>query len=354
MLPVRIAIIGCGAIGNTHGKWCAKAENITLVAVCDVNKKLAEKAGREYGAHKVYTDLNDVLLDNEVESVILALPANLRAKFAVKVLQAGKHLLTEKPVARNQNEVLELLDNRGDRVVAVCSSRYSSYPFLNGIRKFISDGNLGDIRIVHIRGIVEDSGPRVTEAPIWRVNYELNGGGIFVNWGCYDLDYVLGLLSWNIKPKTVLAQTWQCAPQLHKRVHDTSDAETHAIALIQCEGGTVISIERAEYVALKGQVTWQIIGSKGSLRLQMSPQMNKPTEIYFDKANPNSSISTETIFSEVIQDIDCNGGPLIDFANAIRTGSKPFTSLENGLLMQKITDAVYTSARKQCAVTIPD
>lgn len=352
MQPVQIAIVGCGVIGNIHAQWCAKADNITLQAVCDVNKEQAQKVGKEHGAIKIYNDLNDVLGDSDVEGVILALPANLRAKFAVSVLKAGKHLLTEKPVARSQAEVQELMDNRGELVVAVCSSRYRTFPFLEDVRKFIAEGNLGDIRVVHIRGIGEDGGPRDNEPPIWRVSHEFNGGGIFVNWGCYDMDYMLGLLSWDIKPKIVLAQTWQCAPQLPMRVHETSDAETHAIALIQCEGGAVINIERAEYVALKAQTTWQIIGSAGSLRLQLTHGHEGPTEIFFDKANPDSKITTETLFSGEVNGGDNHGGPAIDFANAIRTGSTPRTSLENGMLMQKITDAVYLSAREQRAVTI--
>ena len=147
MEPVRIAIVGCGVIGNIHAQWCVKDENITLEAVCDVNEEQAKKVGEEHKANKIYHDLNDVLNDDKIEGVILALPANLRAKFAVSVLKAGKHLLTEKPVARNQAEVQELIDNRGDLTVAVCSSRYSSFPFLQKIRDFIEAGNLGDIRV---------------------------------------------------------------------------------------------------------------------------------------------------------------------------------------------------------------
>jgi predicted dehydrogenase len=352
MEPVRIAIVGCGVIGNIHAQWCVKDENITLQAVCDVNKEQADKVGKEHGAIKIYNDLNDVLSDSDVEGVILALPANLRAKFAVSVLKAGKHLLTEKPVARCQAEVQELIDNRGDLTVAVCSSRYSSFPFLQKIRDFIAAGNLGEIRVVHVRGIGEDGGPRTSEPPIWRVSHEFNGGGIFVNWGCYDLNYVLSMTNWTLKPKTVLAQTWQCAPELPMRVHETSDAETHAIALIQCEGGTVINIERAEYVALRAEHSWQIIGSKGSLRLQLTHFGEGKTELFFDKANPDGKLTTEVIFSEEVNDGENHGGPVKDFAKCIRTGDTPLTSLENGMLMQKITDAVYLSAKEQRAVTI--
>ena len=352
MEPVRIAIVGCGVIGNIHAQWCVKDENITLEAVCDVNEEQAKKVGEEHKANKIYHDLNDVLNDDKIEGVILALPANLRAKFAVSVLKAGKHLLTEKPVARNQAEVQELIDNRGDLTVAVCSSRYSSFPFLQKIRDFIAAGNLGDIRVVHIRGIGEDGGPKDSEPPIWRVSHEFNGGGIFVNWGCYDLNYVLSLTNWTLKPKTVLAQTWQCADHLPMRVHETSDAETHAIALVQCEGGQVINIERAEFAALKAETSWQIVGSKGSLRLQLTHWQEGPTEFFFDKADPQGKLVTETLFSEQVDDGDNHGGPVKDFAKCIRTGDTPLTSLENGMLMQKLTDAVYRSAKEQKAVVI--
>jgi len=169
-----------------------------------------------------------------------------------------------------------------------------------------------------------------------------------VNWGCYDLDYLLGITGWKLKPRLALAQTWPVPPPFASHPAPGSDAETHFAALIQCEGGTVISFERGEYMAAQTEEAWRIVGSKGSLRLTMVPRPGNT--VVFDYADEEKGVLSKTVWQG--EEDKRFTSPVADFAAAIRENRPPMTTLENSLLVQKITDAIYASAEKGTAVEI--
>ena len=206
------------------------------------------------------------------------------------------------------------------------------------------------MRVVRCRAIVEARPPPKKTPPPWRVSKSLNGGGILVNWGHYDLDYLLGITGWKLKPKLVLAQMWSIPPQFKCHVGPGSDAEEHFAAMISCKGGIVIMFERGECVAAQSEDAWQIIGTKGSLQLRMIPEKGK--KIVF-----NNTSTEKGVFSEVVWEGDedashVHAGPVEDFARAIREKHQPKTSLEQALVIQKISDAIYASAEQGRVIEI--
>jgi predicted dehydrogenase len=263
-------------------------------------------------------------------------------------LANGKHLLTEKPVAMNAGEVRQLMEAQGDRVVACCSSRCRFTPSAQAAAEVVARGDLGEIRVVHCRAIVPAGEAPKEPRPQWRLRKELNGGGILVNWGCYDLDYLLGLTGWTLKPRTAFAQTWPIPTQLKSHVSPGSDAETHFAALIRCEDGAAISIERGEYTSAREESAWRIVGSKGSLELHMTPGKKK---IIYSRTTEEGLLS-ETVWKgeepwEII-----HSGPIDDFSEAVCHHRKPKTGLPESLILQAISDAVYASAQKGQAVEV--
>ena len=131
-------------------------------------------------------------------------------------------------------------------------------------------------------------------------------------------------------------------PRFSALADPSSDAETHVCATVQCEGGIAIHYERGEMVAAPESLSWDIVGTEGSLDLHMT-----------DRARPvtwHRAVSETGVESEVIWDRDegseaVHAGPVRDFAAAIRDGRSPKTSLEQAFLVQAITDAIYDSAR---------
>ena len=350
MKQVNLGVIGCGVIGTIHIQNAVKSELINLVAVADQIKERTCEVAEKFDVEKTYSSGEALLKDPNVEAVVLALPTGIRTPLALRAFSCGKHVLLEKPAAMNVNEIKQMMEKPGELICACCSSRYRFLESADFVTDFIAGGALGKLRVVRCR-VTFAAGPPPKKTPsIWRVNKSMNGGGILVNWGPYDLDYLLGITGWTLKPKLVLAQTWPIPPQFESHVAPGSDAEEHVAAMICCEGGTVIMFERGEQVPAQSENAWQLIGTKGSLQLRMLTEKEK--KIVF-----NNSSTEKGVFSEVIWEGDedssrVHSGPVEDFARAIREKRQPKTGLEQALLIQKITDAIYASAEQARAIEI--
>lgn len=352
MTTVRLGIIGCGVISRCHVDGAKASPLLKAVACTDLNPQAARKLATEAGIPTVYPDARALLADPKVDAVVLAMPTAGRADLAHQAFAAGKHVLIEKPPAMHADELQRLIAARGDRVAAVCSSRLRLLRSAVKATEVIASGRLGELRLLRARSI-EPAGPPPTadhDPPAWRLRRDLNGGGILVNWGVYDLDYLLGLCGWKLTPRTALAQAWPVPAQFTNRVAAGSDAESHFAALVRFDGGTVLTIERGEFIAAHQERTWQIIGERASLRLNMTPaQTNR---VFLDESDNELGVVTEVIYEGDEDTAIGHYATIHDFAEAIIEDRPPQTTLENALVIQKITDAIYASSGSDCAVPI--
>ena len=350
MKKVNLGVIGCGVIGTIHIQNAVKSELINLVAVADQIEERRRNVAEKFGIKKTYSSGEALLKDPNVEAVVLALPAGIRAPLALRAFSSGKHVLLEKPAAMNTGELKQMINARGNLVGACCSSRYRFLESADFTANFVAGGALGKLRVVRCRATYAAGPCPEKTPPIWRVNKSMNGGGILVNWGPYDLDYLLGITGWSLKPKLVLAQTWPIPPQFECHVAAGSDAEEHFAAMIRCDGGTIIMFERGEQVAAQTENAWQLIGTKGSLQLEMNAKKGK--KIVFDNGSAERGVSSNVIWEGDDDSSLVHFGPVNDFARAIRKKGQPKTSLEQALVIQEITDAIYASAEQRKAIEI--
>jgi predicted dehydrogenase len=218
------------------------------------------------------------------------------------------------------------------------------------ISAYITTGALGELRVLNCRAIVAPSQPPTKAPPTWRLRRAENGGGILMNWGCYDLDYLLGLVGWSLRPRVVLGKTWTVPPTYASYIAPNSDAETHVTAMVVCEGGTVLHYERAEYAAARPEFMWQITGSQASLHVHLTD--TRDFSVTVDRATPDRGTVSETLFSPHQDTESGMRQQLDDFAQAIREGRRPQTGLEEALLVQRISDAIYASSASGQAATL--
>ena len=350
MEPVKLGVVGCGVIGPTHMAAAVKSPLLELVAVADLIEERAQAAAERFSVPKVYREGADLVADPEVEAVVLAFPAQGRTELGLRALANGKHLLTEKPVAMNAYEVKELIAAQGDLTAACCSSRYRFMAGARAATEFIASGALGELRTVRCRHVLHCSEAPTKPRHEWRLKKRLNAGGFLCNWGCYDLDYLLGITGWRLKPQIVLAQTWTIPPQFESHIAPGSDAETYYLGLIRCEGGTMLSIERGEYMPCQDDEAWQIIGTQGSLKLRMIA--GNPKQLVHDATATATGTSSSVVWEGDEDTSVTSAGPVTDFAAAIRENREPETSLQKALVIAQITDAIYVSAAKGKAVEI--
>ncbi len=347
---VRIGIIGCGVIGKHHIEAAATTDIIELQAIADLTAELRNEAAKAWSPISVYDDGRKLLKDPEVDGVVLAFPTAKRTEMALDAFRAGKHVLTEKPVAMNQREVESMIDAQGDLVGACCSSRFQFIPSAREARKLVAEGRIGEPQLIRCRAMVPAKEKPPKPRPEWRLKKHLNGGGILVNWGCYDLDYLFSITGWTLDPRVVLAQTWTVPPDYVSHIAPDSDAETHYTAIVGCADGRVLQIERGEYTQTSEDAVWEIIGTKGALRLCMTDTSSK--EMVLSTTDPREGTTRRTLWEGESGEIEFGAGPIRDFADAIRNRRRPATDLTRALVIQKITDALYESADTGRAVDI--
>jgi UDP-N-acetyl-2-amino-2-deoxyglucuronate dehydrogenase len=341
MEPVRLGIVGCGVIGRIHARVATESRFIEPIAVVDIRESVAQEVASTHTIPKAYTSIEQLVADPDIEAVVVALPTGGRLPVALKALSAGKHTLVEKPIGMNRAEVEALINAQNDLIAGCCSARMRCLPSAQVASDFIASGALGQLRVIRCRALKGAGAPPKNPPPVWRLNRALNGGGILVNWGSYDLDYLLGLTGWSLQPRHVLAQTWQVANVFQQYAAPGSDAETHITALVTCANGCVLSYERSEFAAIANDEAWQIIGDRGTLRMQMTPGSGK--RILFDEA------TAEGVATRVIWEGDEQPGlehklVLEDFAQAVREQRPPRTSFQQALQVQQLVDAIYASA----------
>ena len=350
MAKLRLGIVGCGVIGPHHMQACVDSTDIDLVAVADLIEERGRAKAAEFRVPKVFREGSDLIRDPDVEAVVLAFPAGKRAELACQALKAGKHVLVEKPPAMRAAEIEKMLRLQGSLVGACCSSRYKFLPSFEAARAYVSSGALGEIREIYGRNIFAAGASPISPPPPWRASKAQNGGGILVNWSPYDLDYLLSIPGPGVEPRTAFAQCWPVAQHLRARVDPASDAESHYVALIRCEGGVLLHIERAEFSSLQTETAWQIIGSRASLRLHMTTTDAK--RIFVDEADAGSGVKSRVLWEGHEDASLVHSGPVRDFAAAVLQKRAPKTDLRQALLIQRIFDAIYASASSGKAVSV--
>ena len=246
---VRVGIIGCGGIANgKHLPSLHKLKNVALVAFCDIILERAEKAKAKYGTPEaIVTPDYRVLLDDPTIDVVHVLtPNRWHSEITVAALEAGKHVMCEKPMAINSLEAKKMLD-AAERCGKKLSIGYQSRhrPDSLYLKKEVEDGTFGDIYYAKATAI------RRRSVPTWGVFLDeyAQGGGPLIDIGTHALDLTLWMLQ-NYKPKYCVGTTYH---KLNKQTNQGNSwgnwdpekftVEDSAFGFIVMEDGTTINLE---------------------------------------------------------------------------------------------------------------
>lgn len=349
----NLALIGCGVIAQYHLRAVAKMSNARVAAVCDVRADVAQKTAAEFGVPRWTAVAAELFADPSIDGVILALPASVRTGLALEALAHGKNVLIEKPTSMNAAEIDRMIAARGRATVACCASRYRSFESAQAAREFLRRGALGALRAISCRAVTPAGAPPKNPPPVWRLRRDLNGGGILVNWGCYDLDYLFGLLDFRLTPTAALARTWRVGAPFAAYAAPGSDAETHVTALVTFAEGCALTYERAEFSTLPKDHRWQITGERGTLTLVMTKAAAANVVLTAPDAERGTVTRVLWEGDEASQTLE-HDGVVIDFVAAIEQRRAPRTTLEDARLVARVTDAIYRSADSGAPVSFAE
>jgi predicted dehydrogenase len=204
---VRVAIIGCGGIANgKHIPGLSKLDTVELVAFCDIIEERAILAAEKIGTTgiRIYTDYKELLKDETIDVVHVCTPNKSHSYITIDALEAGKHVLCEKPMAKTSAEarlMLEAANRTGKKLTIGYNNRHR--PDSVHLKKLCDRGDLGEIYYAKAHAI------RRRAVPTWGVflNEEEQGGGPLIDIGTHALDLTLWLTN-NYKVKSVVGNIY--------------------------------------------------------------------------------------------------------------------------------------------------
>lgn len=224
---VRVGLIGAGFIGRNHFNQYEKmADRARVVALCDadadrragdwskVGGNLADAQGtkRNLGDIKPYTDWRQIVVDPQVDAIDICVPTCLHRDIAVAALNAGKHVLCEKPMGLSVAECDEMLAAARPPLKLMVAQCIRFWPEYVWLKRVLDSGRYGQLKALHLRR--QASAPTYTLGN-WAANPEVSGGAI-LDLHVHDVDYAIYLLG---KPKAIFAQGYQLPSGSVDRVH---------------------------------------------------------------------------------------------------------------------------------------
>ena len=353
MEKVKIGVIGCGTIGSVHTNAYAKVENAEVVALCDIlPDRLAEKA-KLHNIAKTYTDYNQLLADPEIEAVSVCVPNNMHAPIAIAALNAGKHVMLEKPMTLNQNlarDIIAARDASGKQLQMGMVWRQKEEAEL--VKEAIEAGRLGEIYQIRVKLIRRRGIPGLGG---WFTTKACSGGGGLIDIAVHFLDLVMWASN-NWDPTRVSAKVYSKFGSPIKDYHyvsmwagppkmdGTFDVDDYAAGFIRFGKKLTLSFEVAWACNAEDESYVEFLGDKGGVTCGS----NTGKTIF------RTEVDNRIADVEVRYDNSGDGfvKELTKFANAVQgKGEVPATG-EQGLVAMRLLDAIYRSSEADCEVEV--
>lgn len=347
---IKLGIIGTGNIGRVHLTEFSKTDHVEIHAVTDTFIQSAKDAAQQYGVSKVHDSAEALIQDDAIDAVVVAVPNQYHAAIAVQALQAGKHVLIEKPMAINLEEAKQIVRAQresGTIVMIAHQMRWESNAVL--IKEQMDKGAFG--RIYHAKtGWFRRKG--IPGWGTWFTQRAQSGGGPLIDIGVHMIDLALYLMG-NPKPVSVYGSTYaEFGPR--KRGIGTwgtpdwqgkFDVEDLATALIKMEDGSSLSLDVswAVHMETSNNPFIHLMGSEGGAFLD-GHQAKIFTEM-FDR--------TIDLDLPLTEDERGARGRLSDhFITSILNNEQPVADVMSGFTNNLILDAIYESSRTGREVTL--
>jgi predicted dehydrogenase len=379
MEKIKVGIIGTGFIGPTHIEAIRRLGFVEVVGLAETSQTAAEKKAAELGIPKAFGDYREMLEDNEIQVVHNCTPNHVHFAINKEIIQAGKHVVSEKPLAMNSQESAELVAlAKKHGVVHGVNFNYRQFPSVQNLQAKIANGDLGKVNLVH-GSYLQDWLLYETDFN-WRLAPEVGGksravADIGSHW-CDTVQYVTGKKIVEVfsdlatvipvrKKATTNVATFGAQSTEEVEYEDVSiNTEDYASVLIRFDDGSrgVFTVSQVS-AGRKNRLSFEINGSESSAYWnQEEPEKlwlghrNKPNEILL--ADPalfapaaNSAIHHPGGHNEGWPDALKN--MMLNYYTFIREGKDPlkekpnFATFEDGHVSMTITDAILQSNEQQ-------
>ena len=346
MKKVKVAIIGNGAIANSaHGPAYYKNPLSEIKYAVDIIPERAEAFKEKFGAEFAVTDYKEAIADPEVDIVSVCVPNYLHAPISIECLNAGKHVLCEKPAAMNYQEASAMKKAADDnnRILNIgVVNRFNTA--VNKVREFIEAGELGNVYHIYCsfrayRSIPGLGGQFTTKSTA--------GGGVLIDWGVHYLDLIMYCIG-SPRLKTVSGATYsEMAKDMKSYVYTgmwagppdysgVCDVDDFVTALVRTEGPT-ISLNGAWSQNINETATFiEFLGDKAGIKLNYGGNFtiwsSKDGVLY--ETTPTYK-SADMFYDEIDAFIKC-----------AQEGRKIQSNIDDVILSSLLMEKIYESAEK--------
>ena len=341
----KIAVIGMGGISEMHIASYLRNPDVELYAFCDINEKRLHEMGEKYGISRLYTDKDEMLRAlPEIDAVSVCTWNSAHAPCAIAALNAGKHVLCEKPMATCAAEAQEMLDaakKAGKLLMVGFVRRYERGSTL--LRQLVSQDFFGELYYAKATYLRRNGNPGG-----WFGDKSRSAGGPLIDLGVHVIDLTRYLMG-NPRPVSVYGATFQklfnrpniITPKAYNSTsagpNDICDVEDLASAMIRFDNGAVLQVEASFSLNLKEDTgSVQLFGTKGGARL--SPELELYSEMNGVMTNVTPVCPPESFNLEFQEEIN-------HFVHCFSTGEPCRSPAEDGVQIMRILDAVYESGR---------
>ncbi|MBL4774432.1 MAG: Gfo/Idh/MocA family oxidoreductase [Mariprofundus sp.] len=338
---IRIAVVGCGRISKNHfGSIEKHADELELVAVCDVNAEVLESHASQYGVNG-YRNLEDMLEKEDIDLISICTPSGLHADQVSLAAKHGVHVMTEKPMATRWSDGLRMVkacDAARVRLFVVKQNRRN--PTLQLLKRAASEGRFGRIYMVHMN-VFWTRPQEYYDSAKWRGTWELDGGA-FMNQASHYVD----LLEWVIGPiDRIQAMTSTSARDIE--VEDTG------VLNVRWRNGALgsMAVTMLTYPKnMEGSIT--ILGEKGTVRIGGMAVNDIQHWEFADDRDYDSQIQEANYETTSVYGF---GHPLYyhNVVEVMRGRAEPETDGREGLKSLEVLIAAYLSARDGKTVALP-
>ncbi len=364
---LRVAIIGCGNIAQSHASTYVKQPDAKIVAVCDLleDRARAFAAKYELADCAIYTDYKEMLAKEKLDCVSVCTYNREHAPCTIAALDAGVNVIVEKPLCVTLEEGIEMMkaERRSGKILSIgFQPRFNDN--MKEIKKIVESGELGDIYYIQTGGGRRRGIPIGHECSF--IRDDTAGLGALGDIGCYSLDMVLNAIGYP-KPLTVTGYKsafFGQSPE-HYASHKLSyggvyydeslakvfSVDDFAAAFVRLEGGIILDFRIAWAMNIDTPGDTIILGTKGGLRIPSTNCWNGsiggPMTLYKEVGGTQ----TETTIP-MFPDGDLWQGKIRSFLDAVKNGGKTPIPIDQIIYNQAILDGILRSSQEGREVTI--
>ncbi|MFQ5706256.1 MAG: Gfo/Idh/MocA family protein [bacterium] len=326
---LNIAVVGTGAVAQVvHIPQWKKIGDVQLLAVCDRNKNKAQWIADRYRIPRVFDDIEELLKLEEVQAVDICTPTQSHLYIAEAALSSGKHVLVEKPMARNYEESKNMVDaaQRYRRKLMVAMNvRFRQDAII--LKSFLNGGDLGEI-FYSKTGWLRKKEKMLDRS--WLYEKEISGGGVFMDLGIQMLDVGLWLMG-DVPVESVKAATYNKINKL--------EVEDSAAAFLRLNNGATLTVEVSwTLLSEKDFFYTNLFGTHGGALLNPL-RIHKELHGNLVNVTPNKVETQMNLYKKSYQN------ELLHFVDSLKNSTPLVSSGAEMLERMRVVEAVYESAK---------